>query len=744
MAYTFDIERYFREFEEVFSEYPTNVDKELREYDSVYDPDKTPYENKAEVYRIIGEESPLRIFRTAPFFFEVDTGRARNSVTSTWPPEPGLGDALMSKNTSLLERFNGTWLPVYTRTNIINGVMFSDVAHHYANVEKIMKTGLKGIRKEIEDEMESEDLDSREKAFLSSALISVDSVIRVAERFRDTLKEMMENEEDPSLRENLRLQYELAVNVPVNAPKTFREAFEVFVFTREICNALEGVGFAVLGHIDRVLGDFYRQDIENGTLTKDEAQELVDAFLAITDARWDLEQELPGGTNASLVIGGTDRYGKPVYNDITTMVIDGMLKHRFVNPKIQARITASHPEEYFNKLSELAQSGINCLSVFNDRVVVGAQIKEGKDREDANVYLAGGCQEITLPNEYNSRAYVYVNTAGLFNISLFPEKWTEVFQEAGDRIYLKEAYKKKTFEEYYRDAIYNFASAIQIFVNRFNDFNSELTDTNPCLFYSALSDTCIERKMDVTEGGMKYNSDSFGMCAIGTVVDSLFAIKKAVYEDRFVTMKDLREAVGNDFKDNEVLRQYLLNRIPKMGQDNEEIREFASRVFRDVSRALSGYPNVRGGYFEASLFSFYSYEWFRNFDATPDGRRSGDLLTRGINPSELSGSIDAATLLSSQKNIDYTDYPGGGVLYMDIPVAKAKISKEVFGSIIKDFIEKEAFVMDFNVLDRETLLKAKAEPQKYTNISVRICGYSALFHTLSENMQDEIIARTQR
>ena len=106
MAYTFDIERYFREFEEVFSEYPTNVDKELREYDSVYDPDKTPYENKAEVYRIIGEESPLRIFRTAPFFFEVDTGRARNSVTSTWPPEPGLGDALMSKNTSLLERFN--------------------------------------------------------------------------------------------------------------------------------------------------------------------------------------------------------------------------------------------------------------------------------------------------------------------------------------------------------------------------------------------------------------------------------------------------------------------------------------------------------------------------------------------------------------------------------------------------------------------------------------------------------------
>jgi formate C-acetyltransferase len=744
MSYRFDREKYFDEFEEVFSKYPLNVDEQLREYDEMYDASKTPFENKAVLNRLIAEEAPIRIFRTAPLFFELDTGRNRNSVTSTWPPEPGLADALMSRNTSLLERFNNTWLPVFTETNIINGVMFSDTAHHYANVEKILKIGLSGIRKEILAELERDDLNDREKAFLDSELVCVDSVIHIAGRFREELAELLEKEEEPDFRENLRLQYEVSKKVPVLPPETFIEALEVFTFVREICDAVEGIGFAVLGHIDRILIDYYRKDIENNRITREEAQELIDAFLAITDARWDLEQELPGGTNASLVIGGCTRDGEPVYNEITEMVIDGMLRYRFVNPKIQARLSRKHPREYVEKLGLLAQSGINCLSVFNDEVVIDSQVKSGKEREDALLYLAGGCQEITLSNEYNSRAYVYINTPGLFNISLFPDKWTKVFEKAGEKVYFREAYKRKTFEEFYRDAIYNFTFAIQVFVNRFNDFNSELTETNPCLFYSALSDTCIERKLDVTEGGLKYNSDSFGMCGIGTVVDSLYAIKKAVYDDRHVSMQELRHAVDTDFEDNELLRYYLRNRIPKMGEDDDEVRSFASRVFRDISRALTGYPNVRGGYFEASLFSFYSYEWFRNFDATADGRRKGEVLTRGINPSELAGSIDAATLLSSQENIDYTEYPGGGVLYMDIPVAKAKIGTGIFCSIIEEFLDKKAFVMDFNVLDRETLLKAKKEPQKYQNISVRICGYSALFHTLSENMQDEIIARTQR
>ena len=742
--YRFDRERYFKEFEDVFSKYPTDVDDILREYDKILDNDLTPYENKANLQRLIAEKAKLVVFKTAPFFFEVDTGRNRNSVTSTWPPEPGLADAFMSKNVSLLERYNHTWLPHFADNHMINGVMFSDTAHHYANVEKIMRCGLKGIREEIMAELEKKDLDGREERLLNSMLSSVDSTIHICRRFTEEIGELLSKEMDPDLKENLEIQYEISKVVPILPTRTFKEAMEVFVFTREICNALEGVGFAVLGHIDRILGPYYENDVKNGILTRDEAQDMIDAFLAITDARWDLEQELPGGTNASLVIGGTDKEGNVIYNEVTDMVIDGMLKYRFVNPKIQARLSEKHPKEFVGKLAELAASGINCLSIFNDRVVISSQVKQGKDRKDANLYLAGGCQEITLSNEYNSRAYIYINTPSLFDISLFPDKWTKIFTDAGEKVHFRQAYKEKTFEEYYRDAIYNFTYAIQVFVNRYNDFNMELTDTNPCPFYSALSDTCIQKRLDATEGGFKYNSDSFGMCGIGTAIDSLFAIKKAVYDDNFIDMKTLRKCLSDNFEGEEVIRQYLLNRITKMGEGDPEMQNFTSRVFSDLSKALSGYPNVRGGYFEASLFSFYSYEWFREFDATPDGRRKGDVLTRGINPTELVDTIDAATLLASQKTIDYTDYPGGGVLYMDIPVAKAKIGNAIFSSIIMDFLDKNAFVMDFNVLDRETLLKAKKEPEKYRNISVRICGYSALFHTLSENMQDEIIARVQR
>ena len=213
--YRFDKDRYFKEFEDVFSKYPTDVDGILREYDKILDNDLTPYENKANLQRLIAEKAKLVVFKTAPFFFEVDTGRNRNSVTSTWPPEPGLADAFMSKNVSLLERYNHTWLPHFADSLMINGVMFSDTAHHYANVEKIMRCGLKGIREEIVGELEKSDLDEREERLLNSMLSSVDSIIHICRRFTEEIGELITEEKDPELKENLEMQYSLSQVVPL-------------------------------------------------------------------------------------------------------------------------------------------------------------------------------------------------------------------------------------------------------------------------------------------------------------------------------------------------------------------------------------------------------------------------------------------------------------------------------------------------------------------------------------------------
>lgn len=259
-----------------------------------------------------------------------------------------------------------------------------------------------------------------------------------------------------------------------------------------------------------------------------------------------------------------------------------------------------------------------------------------------------------------------------------------------------------------------------------------------------MMEDCIQNEMDVTEGGARYNSDSFGMTGLGTVVDSLFAIKKAVYEQKYLSMEALRRALKNNFEGEESLRQYLRNRIPKMGQPDAEMREFTAQCMQDISRQINGYPNTRGGYFEASLFTFYSFEWFREANANASGRKQGDYLSRGGNPSEYAGGIDAATLLHAQSAVDYTEYPGGGVLYMDLPVTKGPLGDALFVSVIQNFLQNGGSIMDFNVIDRAQLLEAQKDPENHQNIVVRICGYSALFHTLDKVMQDEIIGRTQR
>lgn len=209
-------------------------------------------------------------------------------------------------------------------------------------------------------------------------------------------------------------------------------------------------------------------------------------------------------------------------------------------------------------------------------------------------------------------------------------------------------------------------------------------------------------------------------------------------------MDGLRRALQENFENDELLRQYLLHKAPKFCRDSEATA-FGARVMRDFAARLSGQPNSRGGRFEASLFAFYSYSWFKDATcATADGRKRGTPLSRGVNPSESTAGVDIAALLDAQRQLDYTQFPGGAVIYMDIPLTTGGIAPEVFASVMRLFCENGGSIMDFNVVDVPTLLDAQKHPENHKNIVVRVCGYSALFHSLPRQMQDEVIARTQR
>lgn len=742
-SYIFRKEKYFKEAKNVYKNYPTDVSdmEHILEKMLKSTPEASSFRKKVWIYQVAVERADVKIFPSNPFYGEIDTGRERNSVTSSFPPQSGIGCWLMKQYPDFVDAYE-KWSSYYGRRGVMNGPQFMDASHHYADCESVLKYGLSGIIKRIKERIKDKSLTKHQVDFLDCLREVCESLILIARRFSQKAEEMMSTETDPLSRDVLKQIRDTAQKIPLYPAETFYEAMCAVWFTREMCNALDGLGFAVIGHLDRILGPYYERDIAAGRLTTDEAQELTDCFVSMTDARWDLEVDLPGGTNADIVIGGCDGEGHIVYNDVTKMIINSYKKYRFANPKLQARITPEASEEYLSSLGELAGMGLNVLSVFNDDVIICANRKWNKSLEDCRLYVAGGCQEICVGREVNCRAYTYLNLVQMLNGSLYPEYWNIVFQKEG--LKFLPAYQEDTFESFYKVVMENYRNELNMFMERYNYFGMWWRKINPSLFFSACMSSCIEKAMDVSEGGAVYNTDNFAATGIGTVIDSLYAIKTAVYERKIVTMSELRDAMKKNFKGKEVLQQYLLHKIPKFGRD-EEVNIFGRKVMYDLSMRLGGKSNYRGGYFEPSLFAFYSYDWFKDTtQASADGRKCGNDLSRGVNPGESTENIDIATLLYTIKDLDFTEFPGGAVTYMDIPITYKDTETQLFANIIRSFCENGGSVMDFNVVNKELLLQAQREPENHRNIVVRVCGYSAYFHTLTSQMQDEVIGRTQR
>lgn len=743
MSYIFRKDDYYQETEKIYGQYPTDVSDMENVLNGMEDaePSASPYRKKVWIYQVAEKYADVKIFPSCPFYGEIDTGRERNSVTSSFPPQPGIGCWLMKQYPEFVSQY-AEWSGYYTREGVMNGPQFMDASHHYADCETVLKYGLSGIKEKAAERKKDKALTETQVDFLDCIEEVCKSLINISDRFASKAKEMQRAEKDNMRREVLGRIAGTASRVPKNPAETFYEAMCAIWFTREMCNALDGLGFAVIGHMDRILMPYYEKDIMSGNISSEEAQELMDCFVSMTDARWDLEAELPGGTNADIVIGGCDREGRIVYNEVTKMILNSYKKYHFANPKLQARITKNPPEDYLRRLGEIAGMGLNVLSIFNDDVIIRANQRWGKSIEDCRMYVAGGCQEICVGREVNCRAYVYLNLVQMLNASLYPEYWNQVFKRDG--LEFLPAHREETFEGFYAAVMENYRNELLMFMAKYNGFGMWWKTINPSLLFSATMISCIEKAMDVSEGGAVYNTDNFAATGTGTVIDALYAIKTAVYDRNIVTMDELRKAMEHNFDNHEVLRQYLLHKVPKFGRD-KEVNVFGRKVMHDLAERLGGQDNYRQGKFEPSLFAFYSYDWFKEFtQATADGRKRGTGLSRGVNPGESTENIDIATLIDSIKELDFTEFPGGAVNYMDIPVTYKDTRSELFAAVIQGFCESGGSVMDFNVVNKELLLKAQKEPEAHRNIVVRVCGYSAYFHTLSREMQNEVIGRTQR
>ena len=737
MSFVFNEAEFKKESEEFYSTYPADVSEIENELNQRYEKEKvSAMVQKKWTYEAIAQKCKVKVFRYCPFYSEVITGRDRNSVAGAFPPIPGLGCWALRTHYPVKE-FDD-WRKPYVERDLLFAEMMTDHSHHYADVERVLYDGFEKIRKEV-SKMKAESTEEQE--FKDSMLAACDAAIALGYKFSEEADRMLQTEKDDSVREQLIRIRDTAGKVPRFPAKTFYEALTSVWFTRELCTAMEGSGFAVMGHYDRILYPYYRKDIEEQRITKEEAQNLIDCMMLITEARWK-HNENTSGTNASVVIGGCDREGNIIYNEVTEMILNSFEKYEVSSPKLQIRISSKHPDKYKKHVALIAKLGRNCLSILNDDVLIGAHHRAGKKIEDCRMYLAGGCQEPVLSNECNSRAFMYLNLPLLLDAMLFPKEldfWSK------ENLRISRVDTAQNFEQFYESVVYNTAQFLAMCAVHYYRFEQIWSEINPMPLYSATMKSCIEKKTEITKGGAVYNSTSFSLIGIGTFIDSLYAIKKTVFEDRKYTLEHLKEMIKADFQGFEADRQYLMNKLPKYGQPDAGVDKLAKQVFHDLAKHSSGMPNPRGGYYEASLFAFFFYDFVKeNTWATPDGRHAGQRISRGCNPGETSENIDAATLMNSLRSIDMAEYPGCGVTYLEMPVSQTDTDVALFEYILSAFVHCGGSALDFNVVDKDKLIKAKENPDQYRNLVVRVCGYSAPFISLSEELQDEIIQRALR
>lgn len=729
-----------REFEEYYSGYPADMGEIEAELDGRYaqSPQATAFEKKRWVYDCVARRCDVKVFEYCPFYFEVNTGADRNMMGSAFPPTPGLGSWVMRCDPARVEAEFDRWRQPYMERDILYTTMYADFAHNAMPIGSILQQGFEGIRERAQASLRA---GAGDADYLRSVVAAADLVQALGEKFSKAAERALQGAKEADAVHRLERIRAAARRCPMKPAETFFEALNTVLYMKELANSVDSAGVAILGRVDMLLQPYLDRDLAGGILTMEEARDLIYWFCAITDAKWDLSRAVYG-TNTSLNIGGCDREGRPVFNDVTRMILDAYGDLKLINPKLQARLPANADAEYVARLGRLASSGANVLSVFNDAVIIDAQTAAGKALCDARDYVNGGCQEVLLADtEFNSRAFCYLSLCRYLEMMMFPER-EEFFQK--ERILPRRLEGAADFAEFSRRVFENLTLIINAIAWNCNGFERKWPAHSPFPILSAGYPECQRKGLDLTQGGAQYNDSSFALVGMASFIDSLWAIKTAVFDDRIFSYEQLRDMVDRNFEGYEKERAYLLNRVGKYGDDSEETNTFAASVMERVASAMSGMRNARGGVYEASVWSYYGYEWMKGAcGAMPSGKRRGERLSRGINPAETTRTGIAA-MLHSLTRLNCRKFPQTALTYLTLPLTLTGNNERLCADLIRYFVDCGGSSADFDVLDSAAIEDALKNPQAHGDLVVRVCGYSARFVDLEPDMQLEIAARYQR
>jgi len=592
--------------------------------------------------------------------------------------------------------------------------------HFVANYETILTKGFEGLRRDIA---------RREKTpFYEAADIACQAAIRFAERHANSAREMAAAETDSVRRHELEEIAETCSKAPARPAESFREALQAFWFTHVMIHINSKEWSISPGRFDQYMRPYYEADIDGGHLTKEEAEELLAClWIKFNEIRIDVDFI----NYQNLILGGQDADGNDATNELSHVCLDVTARLKTFQPSVAIRWHPDTPEPFLAKACDMAASGLGLPAMFNDLQIIPTLQHAGVTLDDARNYAIAGCEELAVPGKlFGVMRGGCVNQAQCLLDALLDGART--FGTFDD---LLNAYKERVLD----------ATRQNMTVSKERDRrNAELT---PHPFVSLLFDDCLKEGKDISCGGATYNITSNTEAGSITAANSLLAVKKAVFEDKVATLEELRDAVRSNFDGHGELRQYVLNRTPKFGNDDGSADALARRVV-DINHEVIeelGEPDFRGGTFATGSGGATSYQRGTQTGATPNGRLAGKTLSVNLGPDQGTDTRGPTAMLNSVAKLNWAPQVGGALTHVKFgpKTLSGEDGTEKMRSLVTGHFQRGGLGLHFTVADAATLREAKEHPEKHENLLVRVGGFSAPFVLLSPDLQDNIIERTE-
>lgn len=724
-----------------FADRIDSIQRAMEAYEAEH-PNASAVSLKARLHEEIAEQCDPVIFPDSPFYFELGL-----DVSENWGHPllgPIAGAVLMQKRQDAVIGANGP-LEKLARFNVggaTNAALWTsapfDTDHHSLNYTRLVKVGVNGVIEEISERLRDPDLTHGQRDFLEAAERSNRAFLRVSDRFADKASELLKAETREEPRRFLSLIAETAVRVPAKPPRTFYEGLACLAFLRAVTGTMEAIGISAIGHLDRLLIGLYRSDLAKGTITEDTARDLLGRWMMPTDIKFHVDDNGWPESSTCMQLGGCDETGKEVFNELTRLIIDVHAAMNLVNPKLNCRISAGSNPEYIELLAECNLKGHNVFSLENDDVLIPACVKMGKTLEEARLYVNGGCQETIVEGvEHSAGGYYYFNLPRVVDLCLAPLPGADPDTSP----YLPSVIgHAKSFESFYDQFMDSLAKAVGLGAAWMKELGERWWDIHPCPLFSSGLAGCVANAKDYTAGGAAHNPSGICFVGLGSLVDALYAVDAAVYREKWLSLEELGAVLASDWKDAEPLRQRFIS-LPKYGHAEQEVDSLAARFCRELAAFVRTLPNERGETYQPSFFSYYTYTMFGSaVRATPDGRRSGEILSQGVAPSRTREPESLTEIVNSVTQIDFTDYPGNAVLDMQLPIGSGLDAGRV-AAYITTAARAGCPTLQLNAVSLDELRAAQGTPDRYRQLTVRICGLSARFVALGRAVQDEIIGR---